>query len=621
MTTQSATLQLVVGKEVVANERRGTILEIVSPSLLRIAYHDNSAVEEVSVSDVAPVPVQSKYSPSMESLSDEQLSIARKRYKAIRQLVGLKGRTEAAVKKRASEVGVHFVTLYKWLKLYEESNLLTSLVSNGRSDKGAKKLDDDVEQIISEVIETEYLSRQRKTPAYVCKEVQRRCIEADLTPPHPNTIRKRLKAISDFKRVARRSGSKEAIQKYSPIQGEFPGADWPLAVVEIDHTPLDIILVDDIYRHPIGRPWITLAMDVFSRMVTGFHISLDPPSATSVGLCLAHCILPKDKWLAKRGIDGDWPCYGVPKTIHADNAREFRGEMLGRACEQYGVDLEWRPVARPHFGAHVERLLGTFAKEIHTLPGTTFSNTQERGRYDSEGKAVFTLGEFEVWLSTYIVQVYHYSLHSAFNMPPIEKYKLGILGDDSRPGIGLPPRIVDEERLRLDFLPHIRRTIQKYGVAIDKIYYWHDVLRRWIDALDPDNQKIKRKFLFRRDPRDLSVVWFFDPELQTYYPIPYRDTSHPPINIWELKEARRKLTESGRKQINEGLIFEALSRIRELEELAKGKTKAVRRAHQRRVAGIGDTSGRIKVVENLSTPDADFDDEDIKPFDEMDDML
>ena len=65
----------------------------------------------------------------------------------------------------------------------------------------------------------------------------------------------------------------------------------------------------------------------------------------------------------------------------------------------------------------------------------------------------------------------------------------------------------------------------------------------------------------------------------------------------------------------------ALSRIRELEELAKGKTKAVRRAHQRRVAGIGDTSGRIKVVENLSTPDADFDDEDIKPFDEMDDML
>ena len=62
----------------------------------------------------------------------------------------------------------------------------------------------------------------------------------------------------------------------------------------MDHTKLDIILVDDIHRRPIGRPWITLAMDVFSRVVAGSYVSFDPPGALSTGLCLAHGILPKD---------------------------------------------------------------------------------------------------------------------------------------------------------------------------------------------------------------------------------------------------------------------------------------------------------------------------------------
>jgi putative transposase len=33
-----------------------------------------------------------------------------------------------------------------------------------------------------------------------------------------------------------------------------------------------------------------------------------------------------------------------------DNAKEFHGEMLRRACEQYGIALEYRPVAQPHLG-------------------------------------------------------------------------------------------------------------------------------------------------------------------------------------------------------------------------------------------------------------------------------
>ncbi len=447
--------------------------------------------------------------------------------------------------------------------------------------------------------------------------MRRRCVNAGINPPHNNTVRNRLKALAGEYVMAR----KAAEQAYSPVEGVFPGADWPFAVLQIDHTPLDIILVDDVYRRPVGKPWITLAIDVFSRMVAGFYVSFDPPGALSAGQCLASAILPKDTWLSKHDIKGDWPCWGIPGKLHMDNAREFRGNMLQRACLEYGIDIEWRPVARPHFGGHIERLLGSFAQEIHTLPGTTFSNPHERGDYDSEAKAALTLTEFEEWLVTFIVNVYHLRIHSGISMPPLEKYRQGVFGTKDMPGRGLPTRIVDEERLRLDLMPYEERTIQDYGVVIDEIYYYHDVLRRWINAPDPAASKYKRKFMFRRDPRDISTIWFYDPELNVYYPVPYRNTSHPPISIWELREAKRQIEADGRRHVDERAIFDAYGRMREIEECAQAKTVAARRTAQRRKFGqeairpsttkAMDDSGSVPVP--ITTPV-------ILPFDEMDDL-
>ncbi|MBL0283614.1 MAG: DDE-type integrase/transposase/recombinase [Zoogloea sp.] len=237
--------------------------------------------------------------------------------------------------------------------------------------------------------------------------VRGRCLNAKLEPPHNNTVRNRINKLSDELKLAKRRGRKVADQQYAPIEGSFPGADYPLSVIQIDHTKLDVILVDDIHRRPIGRPWITLAIEVFSRMVAGLRVLSIRPARCRLAL-LAHGILPKDEWLAKNEIGTDWPLWGLPAKVHADNAKEFKGSMLQRACAQYGIDLEWRPVARPHFGGDTsERLLGTVLQEIHSLPGTTFSNTRARGDYDSDGKAIMTLTEFERWLATYIVEVYH----------------------------------------------------------------------------------------------------------------------------------------------------------------------------------------------------------------------
>ena len=621
MTSLRTTLSLKPGTEVLYNERRCRITHVLDLSLVLVSDNETNQVKQAKITDLKPVPLAQTPKPKadLNQISDAVWQAAERKYEIIRPLLEISGRTLKDVEARAKEYDIHAMTIYKWIRAYEAQGRITALQVNPRSDKGSAKLSKEVEVIIAATIESEYLTRNSKSISRICAEIRQKCENANLPAPHCNTVRKRIDQISDEVRLSRRKGRKTAEQQFSPIRGHFPGADYPLSVVEIDHTKMDIILVDDIHRRPIGRPWITLAVDVFSRMAAGFYVSFDPPGALATGLCIAHVILAKDKWLIKHNVVSEWPCWGLPKTIHMDNAKEFRGNMLQRACKEYGINLEWRPVARPHFGGHIERFVGTLMKEIHTLAGTTFSNTRERGDYDSEKSATMTLSEFEAWLATYIVDVYNQREHKSIGMAPIEKFREGIFGSDDQPGTGLPEKIADEDRVRLDFMPFEERSIQNYGVVIDDIHYYHDVLRRWIGEKDTDNPKAKRKFMFRRDPRDISTIWFFDPEVMEYYPITYRDTSHPPISLWEMREMQRQVKES-RKAVDERAIFEAYERMREVEVEAHGKTKAARRAVQRRKSGLGEIQPAGKKVAPVESPLVAPTLPDLKPFDELDDL-
>lgn len=328
------------GTEVLVGERRGTITRILDLDAVLIRDAHTGQVRRAKLTELEPATSNATAaSPGLEDLADEDWQTAQRRLDIIRPLIRKRGRSRAEVSQRAREFNLHPNTLYKWLTAYEATGRLTALMPKTRRDKGASKLAAEIEAIIQASIEDVYLTSQRKPVSRVCDDVRRRCLNAGLEPPHANTIRNRIAQLAEPLRSKRRDGRKAASEAFSPIEGEFPGADWPLAVVQIDHTKLDIILVDDHHRRSIGRPWITLAIDVFSRMVAGFYVSFDPPGALATGLCVAHAVLPKEQWLAKRDIDAEWPVWGFPKTLHMDNAKEFRGLMLQRACAEYGIDV------------------------------------------------------------------------------------------------------------------------------------------------------------------------------------------------------------------------------------------------------------------------------------------
>ncbi|MCB1769199.1 MAG: DDE-type integrase/transposase/recombinase [Candidatus Competibacteraceae bacterium] len=555
--------------------------------------------------------------PDLSKISDTDWQIADARYAAIRPLLETERCTATEVAQQAQQIGVHRVTLYRWLNRFKTSGQRSALLPDHRNGgRGQSRLSDATETLLSASIEDHYLTAQKPSVAATYQELRRRCRQADVKAPHVNTLRARIARIAGPVRLGRREGARTARDRYDPVTGSFPNADWPLAMIQIDHTLADVLVVDDRQRLPIGRPTLTVAIDVFSRGVVGFYLALDPPCALSVGLCLAQAILPKETWLARHGIDTPWPIGGLMDCVHADNAPEFRGAMVQRACAEYGIDLHWRPVGRPHFGGHIERLCGTLNQAIHTLPGTTFSNPAARGDYPSEQKAAMTLDELERWLAVYITQVYHQKLHHGIGMSPLKKYEQGLLGNPERLGGGRRPLPADPERLRLDFLPYVERTVQPYGLRIDEIYYYHDVLKPWIHAARPGAARAPRTFVVRRDPRDISTVFFFDPELKQYFPIPYRRLAAPSMSLWELREVRRRLKAEGRQSIDENALFAGYERLRQIEAQAidttQNRRRAQRRDHHRQreplQIAVGPTPPPDAPVENLTdtiTPFAD----------------
>jgi putative transposase len=390
----------------------------------------------------------------------------------------------------------------------------------------------------------------------------------------------------------------------TPAAGSTPEARAPLDVVQMDHTTIDAIVVDPVSRLPIGRPFLTIAIDEFSRCIVGLCVTLEAPSATSVGLCLTHVAMEKAPWLERIGANCAWPMCGKPKRLFVDNGADFHSEALHRGCEVHGIRLDFRP--RPHYGGIVERVIGTTMQLIHELPGTTFSNPKDRGEYDSDARSALTLTELEKWVAFAICGPYHQEVHGTLVQPPNAKWQSGIAE------FGAPATVHSAQAFLVDFLPVLHRRIQRHGFVIDRIGYYARSLTPWIAARDHCG-----KFLIRSDPRDLSRIWVLDPKREVYLEVPYRTLSRPPITAWEHRAATKRLREEGRAQIDEGAIFKSIEQMRAITDDAVRRTRTARRNRVRR-SHLRTAPGDIPVL----TIDSNVDRADAaKPFDDIEEWL
>lgn len=545
----------------------------------------------------------------ISTFSDEAWQEAKRRADVIRPLANRIRCRRALVRAAAQDLGLSERQVYTLVRRFRDSDgrldaLIPAVSSGGR---GSTRINNGQEELIHELIYDVYLSSQRPSAEAFLREVRRHCLQAGLKPPSASTVRRRLKTLSLEER--RRRG--DAPAPITPVAGRTPIPLFPLDAVQIDHTPVDIILVDPIDRQPIGRPWVTVAIDIYSRCIAGIHLSLEAPSATSVGLCLVHVGADKSNWLAERGIEAEWLVSGKPRLVSVDNGAEFHSAAFERGCEQHGIAIYWRPPGQPHFGGIVERVIGTLMKLVHELPGSTFSNPTERQGYDSDANACLTMEELIRWLTVAITGYYHNRPHSGIaGETPIKRYRAGI-AERAASGETLP--VVGNARAFLiDFLPVVRRTLQRNGVTIDHITYYSPALSPRIVRHEE-----KERLLIRRDPRDISRIYVFDADMKGYLEVPYRDLSRPAISLWEHRLALHRLREQRRQEVDEKAIFEAVAEMRAIEREAVASTRTARRNRTRRLSDAP-PSAALPSIPPGETPVAIPADTVLPPFDEID---
>lgn len=485
---------------------------------------------------------------------------------AAKDTVGLADADGAAAKLRISRRQV-YVLLGRWRAGQGVvSDLLPGRSSGGR---GGGRLPGEVEAIVQEVLRRRYLTRQRHSVAAVGREITRQCRARGLRVPSRGTVRRRIEQLDPVSSVAAREG-RDAARPLRSAGGVPPEVTGLLEQVQVDHTPVDVIVVDEQHRLPVGRPYLTAAIDVVSRCVVGLVVTLEAPSATSVGLCLAHAAMDKRPWLERLDVEAVWPMSGKPRELYVDNAAEFKSEALRRGCDQHGIALRYRPLGQPHFGGIIERLIGTMMQMVHELPGTTFSSTAERGAYDSDGQATLTLRELQGWLAL-AVACYHGQVHETLGRTPA-----GVWAEKAA-GTTRSATVTNETAFLVDFLPVIRRTLSRSGFVIDHVQYYSNALKPWIACRERFGQ-----FVLRRDPRDISRIWALDPDGTAYVEVPYRTLSRPPISVWEQKAAVARLRELGRREVDENALFAMVVQMREITDAATATTRKARRDRQRR---------------------------------------
>lgn len=324
-------------------------------------------------------------------------------------------------------------TIARWIKRYIESDKDIRSLNSGHFLKGnrTKRYQFEIIEFSQTAISKVYLQLTRGSIKKTLEEAKRliraenmlRPKDSQLDYPTYSYIRTLIDDVSEYEKCVKRFGISAARNKFrNSVHGIV--CNMPLERVEIDHTKLDLQVVDEILGIVIGRPWLTLVIDVFSRAILGFHLSFDPPSQMTVAKALKMALLPKVD-LKKRwpSIKNSWDMFGCMQDLVVDNGLEFHGNSLEAACLQLGINISFCPRKTPYWKGHIERAIGTLNRAITDgMPGRTFSSIKERADYDSVGNASLTLSTIEEMIAKWIVDIYHQTTHSVLGQQPSQAW-------------------------------------------------------------------------------------------------------------------------------------------------------------------------------------------------------
>jgi len=284
-----------------------------------------------------------------------------------------------------------------------------------RGGKNKLRMPQEIANLMNAVIDNMYLTTEGYSMLAAYEELVSRIDHMFKTMPHLQT--KRIPSYSTFRRAIRgrnqfevaasRNGAKAAERMFRSANRSSEiysfNETW-----EIDHTMLDLMVVDPKTRLALGRPRVTAAVEYTTGSLVGFDIDFTGASAQAVLNCLKHAITPKT-YVKERypEVQGEWPCHGVPMVLKMDNGVEFHSGPLRDACYELGIELQYCPVAQPWYKGRVERFFRTLNESLlNTLPGATGTDLQRRQDVADSNLPVIDLDTLQRILHVWIIDVF-----------------------------------------------------------------------------------------------------------------------------------------------------------------------------------------------------------------------
>ncbi|WP_340135492.1 TnsA endonuclease N-terminal domain-containing protein [Bacillus cereus] len=391
-------------------------------------------------------------------------------------------------------------TLREWTKKFKEAQILygngyLGLIpkSKDRGNRGDKLPLESIE-LMNEYIEREYETNKQKSMRVVYGSLINACEEKGIIAPSYKTLTNYIKMRPKVLKVEKRKGKRAAYnynQFYWELELKTPRhGERAFHVCHIDHTELDIELVDSKTKKSLGRPWLTLMTDAYSRRVLSFFLTFDPPSYRSAMMVMRECVRRHSR---------------LPQIVVVDNGKEFSSVYFETLLAYFEITKKSRPPAKSRFGSVIERMFGTTnTMFIHNLKGNTLIMKDVRQVTKSvnpKTHAVWTIKELYGYLNEWFEEVYHKLSHPALGQTPLEcceqsfaisgtrEFKL-IRYDDEFKVLTLPSTSKGTAKV------HVGR-----GVKIDYKYYW---------CSEFSNPKVENtNVAVRYDPYDISIAYAY----------------------------------------------------------------------------------------------------------------
>jgi putative transposase len=344
------------------------------------------------------------------------------------------------------------------------------LLPKPRPGNQTERLSDESNQTMNDFISNDYETLKQKKKFEVYAAFRAYCEEKGVEPPSYKTFIEAIKKRSRYDRTLNRQGRRAAYNAqpfYYSLEQETPRhGERPFHIVHIDHTELDVELNDSETGENFGRPWLTLMIDAFSRLILAAYLTFDKPSYRSCMMVIRECVKRHGRF---------------PQILVVDGGKEFSSVYFETLLAIFECVKKTRPPAESRFGSLIERMFFTNNTQfVHNLQGNTqiMKNVRQVTKsVNPKNQALWYLTVCYEYARKYCYEVYPSLKHSTLGQTPAEMFTMGnqLAGERKHKIISYT------EDFKILTFPAVKvrsgtaKVVPSKGVKINYIFYWNPV--------------------------------------------------------------------------------------------------------------------------------------------------